>query len=159
MKFFKPLFAMMWWIDSRAINWIFQPITNAVAPVISCYALAAFLLTGSIPLLIVTWWYWGLWWAILFSMPWMPSTLVRAYRLEASPTFIMMVHERISNLPLRVGLLLIFLGACPLHIFLIIYGKFSSTLEIAGWWMMIVALYFMACQPMPPKRKLVRKLA
>ena len=140
-------------VDSFIIDRLFQPVSDSVARYVSCYGIAAFLLTGAVPLHFMAEFAKGYWVAMFVSLTWLPVLVYRAYKLEQAPPSNLLPLERVHYVLLRVGLLTFQALFVPFDYWMIQTGGIWVALMDFGWWIIVVALYFMACRRKPPKPK------
>lgn len=145
-------------VDDFLIDRLFQPVVDAMVAVASCYAIAAFVLTGGGFLLLVVdvhqaiyasaWW----WCTVGIVSLYLPTIIVRAYRLEQDRPRDAMPIDRVSMMWFRVGVLYCQTIFLPMDV--MYWAKLPwNALADLGWWLVIVGAYFMACRRAPPKQK------
>jgi hypothetical protein len=142
------------WADDFLIDRVYQPVADRLAGWISCYGIAAFLLTGFAISRIVylvhngsEWWYW------LLSL-WIFLAVADAHSQDrATPTNVV-PNERIRTLSCFNRLMLTLIA------FMAVTGFLNydvwQWVENVGWFGAWVAFYFLACRRMPPKPKRVK---
>jgi hypothetical protein len=146
-------------IDSFLIDRVFQPATDLLAPLVSCYALAEFAATGGLlahtvqrafvaitasPIELVF---------FLFELSWVLPIIVRARSLDRQPPSNVLPIERVSRRPLRVCLLVTSSPFLPLFVL----APGPNGLIAGGWWLLLLATYLLACRRMPPSQKRARE--
>lgn len=142
-------------VDTFLIDRVFQPISDKMARYVSCYGIAAFLLTGAIPVNFVLGWMDNSWWLTVLAAIWMPALVYRAYRLEASALAAAQPPDRVAYRDLRsLGFFAQFLTS-PYDFIYLFNGNRLMFIESVSWWLIVFALYFMACRRNPPKPQTV----
>ena len=136
-------------MDDWLIDKIFQPMSDRLARIASCYSIAAFLLTGFGLEQAIIMFFIPYSWLLLISLAWFPKLLIRAHRLEASSISDAIPAERINNKP---GRTLDILLLTPFIVLGLVLSSWTSRLTSIAWLAMIAAEYFMACRRLPPKR-------
>lgn len=142
-------------LDSFLIDKAFQPIADRLARWISCYGIAAFLLTG-VTLGNAVAFAWTMRWEELLVTAWFAYRCRDAYVLDRAPPSNALPVERIkrSGWMGRPGLVLCVAFFTTIHIVAPAPGW--SRIDIWAyrlWWIYIAAAYFMACRRDPPKPK------
>lgn len=137
-------------IDNFLIDEVFQPVSDRLADWISCYGLAAFMLTG---FALEDLWFniykeTFLWIAV--GALWIIPLTLRAYRLDTQAARNVIPVERIQFFLSRMGNLIVIpclmLGG-------VISAHGASKLNSIAWFLVLLAEYFMACIKRPPSRK------
>lgn len=136
-------------LDDLLIERVFQRIADALARWISCYGIAAFLLTGFLLGRMVQHFMRQEWFYLALALVvWLPP-LVTAYRLDLKPASSALPDARLRFQALR-RLSLVFL---PLDAFSIVVTPLT---DLYGIWLLTTpALYFLACRRNPPKPRRV----
>lgn len=140
-------------IDSFLIDRVFQPISDRLARIASCYAIAAFLLTGALPLNFIIGWITEFWPSVILAVLWMPYLIYRAYKLESSSISEVQPTDRFEHIHMRMFLLVVQTLGSPWDILFLYAGNYLDFLDTCSWWLIICAMYFMACRRNPPKPK------
>lgn len=138
-------------IDDFMVDRVFQPISDALARWVSCYGIAAFLLTGAIPLAfaaaVMRW----SWYAIppgFLGVMW-ACRLVQMHQMDTAACSDVLPTERIRDALLRP----VFLPFCVYDLMFEILTEvpFDIWLWNQAWLLYTLAIYFMACRKLPPK--------
>lgn len=139
-------------IDDWLIDRVFQRISDGLARFASCYAIAAFLLTGA------ALGHWGLyivrqeWVGLLLSSMWLPFRVADAYRLEREPQRDVLPVERVRYFFQRIIFLMLQIAISPLVLLDATEGNYWMLASDTFWWVIVVGFYFMACRRRPPSR-------
>jgi hypothetical protein len=147
-------------IDSFLIDRMFQPAVDRLAPLISCYVLAEFVATGGllahagayIVLAVTRTPFYLL--SLLAETAWVPLMIARAHSLDRRPPSSALPSDRVIGQLPRMLLLLITLPLLPL--FLVTAPTIEDLAEV-GWWLLLFAVYLMACRRPPPHKKRARQ--
>lgn len=142
--------------DSFLIDRGFQPISDRLAGWASCYAIAAFLLTGATFVEVAALLQLTLWIGLAINGPWFAFNAWRAYQMESAPISTVLPRERITGSFARPIYMAFQLASWPATVVLTIEGEWQSIVADAGWWLFILGLYFLACRRNPPKPRAVR---
>lgn len=137
-------------LDDFIIDRVFQPIADRLARYWSCYAIAAFILTGFDLEHAAFYIYKEDYVWIAVAAMWLAPMTYRAYQLESQPVRNVLPLERIQFLALRL-LNAAFTPFVLLAVFLLPVG--IRTIDDIGWAAMVVALYLMACRKNPPRQQ------
>lgn len=138
-------------MDDFLIDRVFQPISDALARWISCYGIAAFLLTGACLFQGGAFVYRREWFWLLIASAWFPLVIHKAHEMDKALPSNVMVADRLTGRWVR---LLLLIGQC-----LFLPRDIMSSdapvhqVESATWWGVIAAYYFMACYKRPAKPK------
>jgi hypothetical protein len=144
----------MWQLDSFIIDRMFQPVVDALANIVSCYAMAAFILTGASLFIAAASWREGHYAILAVTGLWLPVHVLRAYRLDAEKLRSVMSTERVSYALLRVCLLASQIVFEPVTVSVFLSRKSAWIVaEDFAWWGVIVGLYLMACRRPPPNQQ------
>ena len=131
---------------------MFQPIADALARWVSCYGIAAFLLTGSLMERVASEFYRAAWIEFAFTLMWLPAMVFHAYKLDAEAPCDVMPEDRIVFFLLRI--LNAMLPVPFSMLFLIALDKnWIDKADGIGWIIAAAAFYFMACRKHPPAPK------
>jgi hypothetical protein len=135
-------------IDDWIIDRAFQPISDRLARYMSCYGIAAFLLTGVI-LSNLAYAVHDYSWVTLVILPvWSLPLLIEAYHHDAAPVSNVLPIFRIKYFFWRM----IQLVLIPNNILLAITSSdVWDSQRWAAWTIVTAVLYFMACRRNPPK--------
>jgi hypothetical protein len=141
-------------IDNFIIDRMFQPVVDALANIMSCYAMAAFLLTGGSLFIAAAGWHNERYVYLAITGLWLPLHVLRAYRLDAEKPRSVMSTERVIYALLRVCLLAGLIVFEPATVSEFLSRKSAwIAIEDFAWWMVVVGLYLMACRRPPPGRQ------
>jgi hypothetical protein len=149
----------MWRVDSFLIDRVFQPVVDALASLVSCYALAAFVLTGAGLCFAVSYYHAEQWLALALAGVWVPVPIVRAHRLDQERPRAVLSNERVTGFYARIWFLFVQVVFGPSVVLLLLTkeGDVWILLNEAGWWMLLVGLYLMACRRPPPSQQPARR--
>ncbi len=140
-------------LDDFLIDRVFQPVADALARWISCYGLAAFLLTGAVLAMIT---------AIalspdvrsvgvvLLSVVWVVR-LIEAHQLDQRASSDVLPAERIRDVYWRPAYLAVVVYDLMVEIFSL--SDLRDLMFNQGWLLNTLAVYFMACRKQPPKQR------
>jgi hypothetical protein len=139
--------------DSYLIDRRFQPIADALAGVVSCYALAGFLAVGGVlafvALNVCAREY--VFAAIVgAAWSWLP---LQAHQLDQQPLTNVAPLNRLIGFPIRCTCCFFLLMEAALNC---LAPTIIGLLALAGWVLVTTAHYFMACVRHPPKRQEAR---
>jgi hypothetical protein len=137
-------------IDDWIIDQVFQKISDALVRWMSCYAIAAFLLTGTILLRITAHMFDGYWALLFFDAIWLPFRLLDAHTMDREPVRDVLPIERIAWMPGRFFWLSLAVLGFP--VFFLQRDHAVLALE-SGDWLLVMALFFMACRRRPPAQQ------
>lgn len=143
-------------IDDFLIDRVFQRMSDVLARWVSCYGIAAFLLTGAVLLAFASAAMWQSWVGILPGLLgiFFVGRLVQAHQLERAAHSDVMPEVRV-----KLGLWrLIYVAICGNDLIAEIFIKlsFPSWSENIGFLLYTLAVYFMACRKLPPKPRRAR---
>lgn len=149
----------MWRVDSFLIDRVFQPVVDALAALVSCYALAAFILTGAGLCFLAFDVHGQQWLGLALTAIWFPPPLLRAYRLCQERPRAVLPDERVSGFAPRMWFLGLQVTFGPLLIIPMLRDKDGGwfLLNEAAWLMLLIGLYLMACRRPPPSERPVRR--
>lgn len=147
---------MIRYIDDTLIDRVFQPVADRCAQHASCYALAAFLLTGCGLAALAS--------AVvadgtlyrclnLIIVPCIAVVLVRANYLDRAPPSDVMPIERIQYVNWRTANL--FIAILDLES-VVGTPTLRIALNAAMWLLLTAAMFFMACRRLPPAARRAR---
>lgn len=139
-------------IDDFLIDRIFQPVADALARWASCYAIAAFLLTGFALTEIVTNVVLDQWIFLVLFAIWVPFLLIECHTLQRKGLCDTMPYNRIRFRRTRPILLLMSAISMPMTI-MSWNNNHWRWLWFHDQWLLVVGLYFMACYMIPPRRQ------
>lgn len=140
-------------VDDFLVDRIFQPIADALARWASCYAIAAFFLTGFALVDTVTNVVLGHWMILLLFVTWMPFLLIECHTLQRKGLCDTMPYNRIRFRILRPFWFLLSAVSVPMAITAGTGESWFGALWIHDQWLLIVGMYFMACHMIPPRRQ------
>lgn len=148
----------MWRVDSFLIDRVFQPVVDALASLVSCYALAAFILTGAGLCFLAFDVHGQQWLGLAMTAIWFPPPLLRAYRLCQERPRAVLPDERVSGFAPRMWFLGLLVAFEPSFILIVLTKRdVWFLLNDAAWWMLVVGLYLMACRRPPPSEHPARR--
>jgi len=141
-------------IDDFIIDRIFQPISDTLASLVSCYAIGAFLMTGGLMFSFA----WDVqaqhWVNLFFDVTFGPLYLYWAHRMQNEPIRNVMPTNRIALLPVRIFLVVLCLfGSIPAIVINLAQGIWIEATHNFSGICMTAAFYFLACRRLPPTRR------
>lgn len=139
-------------VDDFLIDRIFQPIADSLARWASCYAIAAFLLTGFTLAETVICVVFDQWITLVLSALWVPFLLMECYTLQRKSLCDVTPDNRIKLRTFRPLVLLLSVAGVPMAIFLEV-NDLWYWLWIHDQWLLVIGVYFMACHMIPPRRQ------
>lgn len=137
-------------MDDFLIDRVFQPVSDRAARYVSCYGIAAFLLTGMLLILGGLKLYDRDWIGLLITSGWLPYDVCRAYRLDAAPSSDVLPICRIKDFWLRILFLVVLIALLPTFVLNWWTGDYIKLGHEIGWSIVVPAYYFMACRKNPP---------
>lgn len=138
-------------IDGFLIDRVFQPLADRLARWVSCYGIAAFLLTGFMLYHVAFYVYREEMVGLCLTALWLPGLTWRAYDLDRNPPLGVLPAERITRYASRCGNLLLILPITVLE--LCASSSLFETINQVGWLILIPAECFMACRANPPAQR------
>lgn len=143
--------------DSFLIDRVFQPVVDALASLVSCYALAAFFLTGAGLCFAASLIHEEHWLSLACVGIWLPIHIVRAHRLDQERPRAVLSDERVTGFVARMWFLCLQVASAPLFVLILRAQGVWFLLEGAAWWMVVAGLYLMACRRPPPSEQPARR--
>lgn len=140
-------------IDDWLIDNVFQRISDRLSFICSCYALAVYsllaagLLVGGSFVVARDWWGIGLCGPLLFLETLRARELDQQSHRDALPI------ERIAKLFTRTFLLATAISVTPAFVDNVLIGRWLKVVLFPGFCAIVLAYYFMACRPRPPRQK------
>jgi hypothetical protein len=148
----------MWRVDGFLIDRVFQPIVDALAALVSCYALAAFILTGAGLCFLAFDVHGQQWLALACTGLWLPIHIVRAHRLDQERPRAVLSNERVTGFATRMWFLGVQVAFGPSFILIVLTKRdVWFLLDAAACWMLVIGLYLMACRRPPPSEHPARR--
>lgn len=138
-------------IDDWLIDSVFQPFADRLPAWMSCYGVAAFLLTGLGLEQIAYCMLRQNWIGLLLLSTWMPYTVTHVYRLDRLPARNVAPVDRIARFVLRAAYLLWLLPCIPIAV--CFASDSVDQLSLATWLVIGPIEYLIACRKNPPKEK------
>lgn len=138
-------------VDDWLIDAVFQPVADRLAPAVSCYGIAAFLLTGfgliqaAIYVLNEDWTF------LAVMSTWLPFMTFKAYRLDQEKPRSVLPDTRLTGFISRIMCLVLL---TPLSLAETI-APMDMRFRAQGllWLLLVLAEYFIACRKNPPRER------
>ena len=137
-------------LDDFLIDRVFQKIADAAARWVSCYGIAAFLLTGAGLMKVADYSVNRDWFGLAFLSLWAPGIAYRAYQLDAKASASVLPPDRVGAMGWRLWSV----ATNPLDLLCLLTAQtWWDYPRFGAWFLVTPALYFMACRRNPPKEK------
>jgi hypothetical protein len=139
---------MMRRVDNFLIDRAFQPLADTMARWVSCYGIAAFMLTGVFLAKASDYVVNRDYFPLVLMLIYLPFVTLRAYQLDAEPERSVLPPERATMFWFRMFSLL----TNPLDVLAVAMAvNWWDRIRFGAWLLLTPALYFMACRRNPPK--------